>query len=108
MGTYLNKHFGAVGGFTARQSKNQFTTFLPFSNLSEAERIVKRFGQDLQKEGLRTIQAEAHISQDLCFPFAILAGFAESRAGGEEIDLVFREVEASQKEIARVYCEIRR
>jgi phospholipid/cholesterol/gamma-HCH transport system ATP-binding protein len=108
MGTYLNKHFGAVGGFTARQSKNQFTTFLPFSNLNEAERIVKKFGQDLQKEGLRTIQAEAHLSQDLCFPFAIFAGFAESRAGGEEIDLVFREVEASQKEIARVYCEIRR
>ena len=108
MGTYLNKHFGAVGGFSARQSKNQFTTFLPFSNLNEAERILKKFGQDLQKEGLRTIQAEAHISQDICFPFAILAGFAESRAGGEEIALVFKEVEASQKEIARVYCEIRR
>ena len=108
MGAYLNKHFGAVGGFSARQSKNQFTTFLPFSNLNEAERILKKFGQDLQKEGLRTIQAEAHISQDICFPFAILAGFAESKAGGEEIDRVFKEVEASQKEIARVYCEIRR
>jgi len=108
MGAYLNKHFGAVGGFSARQSKNQFTTFLPFSNLSEAERILKKFGLDLQEKGLRTIQAEAHIPQDICFPFAILAGFAESRAGGEEIDLVFKEVEARQKEIARVYCEIRR
>jgi hypothetical protein len=63
---------------------------------------------DLQKEGLRTIQAEAHISQDICFPFAILAGFVESKAGGEEIDLVFKEAEARQSEIARVYCEIRR
>ena len=108
MGTYLNKHFGAGGGFSARQSKNQFTTFLPFSNLNEAERILKKFALDLQEEGLHTIQAEAHISQDICFPFAILAGFAESKAGGEEIDLVFKEAEASQKEIARVYCEIRR
>jgi len=108
MGTYLNKHFGVVGGFSARQSKNQFTTFLPFSNLNEAERILKKFGQDLQKEGLQTIQAEAHISQDICFPFVILAGFTESRAGGEEIDFIFKEVEASQKEIARVYCEARR
>jgi hypothetical protein len=33
---------------------------------------------------------------------------AESKAGGEEIDLVFKKAEASQKEIARVYCEIRR
>ena len=108
MGTYLNKHFGAVGGFSARQSKNQFTTFLPFSNLNEAERIVEKFAVDLQKEGLRTIQAEAHISPDICFPFAILAGFAESKAGAEEIDLVFKQAEVSQREIARVYCEIRR
>ncbi len=108
MGTYINKHFGAVGGFSARQSKNQFTTFLPFSNLNEVERILKKFAVDLQEEGLRTIQAEAHIPHDLCFPFAILSGFAESKAGEEEIDLVFKKAEASQKEIARVYCEIRR
>jgi phospholipid/cholesterol/gamma-HCH transport system ATP-binding protein len=108
MGTYLSKHFGAVGGFSARQSKNQFTTFLPFSDLSEAERILEKFALDLQEEGLRTIQAEAHIPQDICFPFAILAGFAESKAGVEEIDLVFEKADVSQKEIARVYCEKRR
>jgi phospholipid/cholesterol/gamma-HCH transport system ATP-binding protein len=108
MGTYINRHFGAVGGFSARQSKNQFTTFLPFSNINEVKRILKEFAVDLQEEGLRTIQAEAHISHDLCFPFAILAGFAESQAGGEEIDLVFKKAEASQEEIARVYCERRR
>jgi phospholipid/cholesterol/gamma-HCH transport system ATP-binding protein len=108
MGTYINKHFGAVGGFSARQSKNQFTTFLSFSNLNEVERILKKFAVDLQEEGLRTIQAEAHIPHDLCFPFAILSGFAESQTGEEEIDLVFKKAEASQKEIARVYCERRR
>ena len=108
MGTYIKKHFGAVGGFSARQSKNQFTTFLPFSNLNEVERILKTFAVDLQEEGLRTIQAEAHIPHDLCFPFAILSGFAESKTGEEEIDFVFKKAEASQKEIARVYCERRR
>jgi len=108
MGAYLNKHFGAVGGFSARQSKNQFSTFLPFSNLSEAERIVEKFAVDLREEGLRTIQAEANISQDICFPFAIFAGLAESKAGSEGIDLVFKKAEANQREIARVYCEMRR
>jgi phospholipid/cholesterol/gamma-HCH transport system ATP-binding protein len=108
MGTYINKHFGAAGGFSARQSKNQFTTFLPFSNLDEVERILKKFAMDLQEEGLRTIQAEAHIPHDLCFPFVILSGFAESKTGGEAIDLISKKAEASQKEIARVYCEIRR
>ena len=108
MGAYLNKHFGAVGGFSARQSKNQFSTFLPFSNLSEAERIVEKFALDLREEGLRTIQAEANIFQDICFPFAIFAGLAESKAGSEGIDLVFKKAEANQREIARVYCEMRR
>lgn len=108
MGRYLNKHFGAVGGFSARQSENQFSTFLPFSNLSEAKRIVKAFASDLQERGLNTIQAEAHISREMCFPFAILAGIAESQAGNEEIDLVFRRAESNQKEIARVYCETQR
>ncbi len=29
LGTYINKHFGPVGGFSARESKNEFATFLP-------------------------------------------------------------------------------
>ena len=108
IGTYINKHFGAVGGFSARQSESQFATFLPFSNLSEAERILKGFAVDLQEEGLRTIQAEAHISPEICFEFAILAGLAEGKAGGGEMESVFKEAEARQKEIARVRCEVRR
>jgi GGDEF domain-containing protein len=108
IGTYLTKHFGAVGGFLARHSENQFATFLPFSNLGEAERILKGFAVDLQQEGLRTIQAEAHISPEMCFEFAILAGLAEGKAGGGEMDSVLKEAEARQQEIARVRCEVRR
>lgn len=105
LGTYINKHFGPVGGFSARQSKNQFATFLPFSDLQEAERILKDFAVDLQEEGLFTIQAEAHISREMCFEFVVLAGLAEGRAGGEEIDHIFEEARGRQKEIARVHCE---
>jgi phospholipid/cholesterol/gamma-HCH transport system ATP-binding protein len=105
LGTYINKHFGPVGGFSARQSKNQFATFLPFSDLQEAERILKDFATDLQEEGLRTIQAEAHIPRETCFEFAILAGLGEGTAGGEDIDHVFREAQGRQQEIARVHCE---
>jgi hypothetical protein len=36
-------------------------------------------------------QAEAHISQSLCFPFAIFAGFAESKAGSEGDPSRFKE-----------------
>jgi len=108
LGTYINKHFGAVGGFSARQSKNQYATFLSFSNLDEAERILKDFAIDLQKEGLRAIQAEAQIPREICFEFTILAGLAQGKAGNAEIDFIFKEAEAKQKKIAQVHCEIRR
>lgn len=105
LGTYINKHFGPVGGFSARQDKNQFATFLPFSDLQEAERILKDFATDLQEEGLSTIQAEAHIPREMCFEFAVFAGLAEGAAGAEAIDHVFNEARQRQQEIARVHCE---
>jgi phospholipid/cholesterol/gamma-HCH transport system ATP-binding protein len=108
MGAHINKHFGGVGGFSARQSKNQFATFLPFSNLHEAERILGDFAADLQEEGLRTIQAEAHMPREVCFEFAILAGLAEGRPGEEGLDYTFERAETGQREIARVRCEMRR
>ncbi len=108
LGAYINKHFGPVGGFSTRQSKNEFATFLPFSDLGEAERIVKDFAEDLQKEGLCEIKAEAHIPREMCFEFAVVAGLAEGIAGGKEIDHIFEEARKRRKEIARVRCEKRR
>jgi phospholipid/cholesterol/gamma-HCH transport system ATP-binding protein len=108
LGNHISKHFGGVGGFSARQSKNQYATFLPYSNLQEAERILKGFATDLQGEGLSTIQAEANISREMCFEFAILAGLAEGRSGDEQLEVTFERAETRQKEIARVRCETRR
>ena len=108
VGAYINKRFGGVGGFSARQSKNQFATFLPFSNLEEADRIVKDFGDGLREEGLPTIQAEAGIPKEICVEFVVLGGAAEGKAGGEEIDLVFKQAQEGQHEIARIRCERRR
>jgi phospholipid/cholesterol/gamma-HCH transport system ATP-binding protein len=108
LGTYIGKHFGAVGGFSTRQRTNQFTTFLPFSNLQEAERLLKDFSVGLQGEGLGAIQAESRITPETCYEFAILGGVAEGKAGDEEIDVISKQAEARQKEIARVTCEKRR
>jgi len=51
LGTYINKHFGSVGGFPPATAKNEFATLLPFSNPEEAGRILKDFAEDLQNEG---------------------------------------------------------
>lgn len=108
LGKYINKHFGAVGGFSARQSRNQFATVLPFSDLSEAEQILKDFSIELQEEGLRAIQAEARMPREVCFEFAILAGLAEGEFGLKEIDRILKQARKNQKEVARVHCEKRR
>jgi phospholipid/cholesterol/gamma-HCH transport system ATP-binding protein len=78
MGQLINKHFGAVGGFSARRSLNQFETVLPFSNLEEAEQIMEDFTKDFQKTGLTDIEAAARaVRPDIdCFEFSIYAGLA--------------------------------
>jgi phospholipid/cholesterol/gamma-HCH transport system ATP-binding protein len=108
LGTYINKHFGSVGGFSVRRSQNQFATVLPFCTLDEAKQILQDFSVDLQEQGLRTIQAEAHVPGELCYEFAILAGLAEVKSSAEEIDLVLESAAGSQRQIARVHCDMRR
>src|SRR4030042_2546610 len=108
LGKYINKHFGAVGGFSARQSKNQFVTVLPFSDLPEAEQILKDFSIELQEEGLRTIQVEARVYRQGPFEFAMRAGLAEGEFGVREIDRTLEQARKNQKEVARVRCEERR
>jgi len=41
MGAYIDKHFGAVGGFSTRQNTNEFVTVLPNSDMVEIEGILR-------------------------------------------------------------------
>lgn len=108
LGRYINKHFGMVGGFSARQGRNQFSIVLPFSDLHEAEEILKDFSRELREEGLRTIQTEARIYRESCYEFIILGGLAESQFGIKEIDHILDQARKNQKEVARVFCGERR
>lgn len=103
MGTYVNKHFGSVGGFSTRESRDQFITVLPFSDLNEAQRILEDFATDLEEQGLWRIQADAQIPGGDCFAFSVSAGLAE---GGrdEEIGSVLGRAKSQRKIIARFQC----
>ena len=108
MGQLIDKHFGAVGGFSARRSLNQFETVLPFSNLAEAEQILEDFTRDFQKKGLAEIEAAARaVKPDSdCFEFSIYAGLA----GGHpnvELESVTEIAEFMQKPIGQFQCEIK-
>lgn len=109
LGTFINKHFGAVGGFSARQRINEFGTVLPFSDVMEAERILADFKTDLHKHGLCDIYTQARDGSDGedCFEFAILAGLARGKPH-IELDSVMEFARFKQKEIARFECKTRR
>ena len=53
MGLYIDKHFGAIGGFSSRRHINEFVTVLPYSDLTETETMLKDFVEDFQEQGIQ-------------------------------------------------------
>ncbi len=109
MGVYIDKHFGAIGGFSTRRHTNEFVTVLPYSNLTETESILKDFVDDFQEEGIREIWAGARkqAASEVCVEFTILAGIAQGQPI-MEINSVVDSAKHQQKEIARLRCDLGR
>ena len=109
MGGYIDKHFGAIGGFSTRRNTNEFVTVLPSSDLTEAESMLKDFIDDFQKKGIRGIWAGAlkQAASKACVEFAILAGIAQGQPI-MEIGSVIDSAKHQQKEIARLRYDVRR
>jgi len=108
MGEYINKHFGAVGGFSARRSINQFGTVLPFSDLEEAQRILEDFARDFRETGLINIEnAARQVNPSVsCFEFSISAGLAKGNSE-VELDSVMEFAEDNREPIAQFQCNIK-
>jgi phospholipid/cholesterol/gamma-HCH transport system ATP-binding protein len=107
MGVYIDKHFGAMGGFSTRRHTNEFVTVLPFSDLTEVESMLKDFIGDFQEQGIRGIWAGVRkpAASEVCVEFVILAGIAQGLPI-EEIDSVMDSAKHQQKEIARIRCDV--
>jgi len=109
MAVYINKHFGRMGGFSTRRYTNEFVTALPYSNLNEAESMLKGFVDDFREHGIQGIWAEARkqAASEVCVEFAILAGIAQGQPN-VAIDSVIDSAKHRQKEIARLRCDVGR
>ena len=106
LGSYINKHFGAVGGFSSRQTINEYATVLPYSDLDEAKRIMEDFTRDFQAHGIQGIELQGGDSDEEteCVEFSVLAGLAQGKPQ-IEIESVMEFARFNQKEIARFKCE---
>jgi phospholipid/cholesterol/gamma-HCH transport system ATP-binding protein len=109
LGSYIDKHFGAIGGFSTRRQTNEFVTVLPYSDLKEAESILKDFAKDFQERGILDVSAGARRQTRSagCVEFTVLAGIAQGQPVSD-IDSVIDAAKAQQKEIARLQCDMRR
>jgi phospholipid/cholesterol/gamma-HCH transport system ATP-binding protein len=109
LGNYIRKHFGAVGGFSTRQSINEFATILPFSNLEEARQILERFTRDFQEHGMVELEQvfSRSISADECFDFVISVGMAQGQPQ-VEIESVMEFARFAKKPIGSFKCDLRR
>jgi phospholipid/cholesterol/gamma-HCH transport system ATP-binding protein len=109
MGVYIDKHFGAMGGFSTRRHTNEFVTVLPYSDLTEVESILKDFIDDFQEHGIRSKWARARkpAASEVGVEFTILAGIAQGQPI-MEIGSVIDSAKHQQKEIARLRCDVRR
>jgi phospholipid/cholesterol/gamma-HCH transport system ATP-binding protein len=105
MGVYIDKHFGAIGGFSTRRSINEFVTVFPYSELDEAEDLLEDFVKDFQEHGIAEIWAEARerAAPGTCVDFIILAGLAQGQPIAE-IETIIASAESKQKEIGRLRC----
>ena len=106
MGGFIDKHFSDIGGFSTRRHQNEFVTVLPYSDLAEAESILKDFVEDFQAHGFRDIWtgARKRAAADTCVEFSILAGIAQGQPIAE-IDSIIDSAKKQQKEIARLRCD---
>ena len=105
MGVFIEKHFGAIGGFSTRRSINEFVTVLPYSELDEAEDMLEDFIKDFQEQGIREIWTGARekAAPGTCVDFIILAGIAQGQPIAE-IETTIASAESQQKEIGRLRC----
>jgi phospholipid/cholesterol/gamma-HCH transport system ATP-binding protein len=105
MGFFIDKHFGAIGGFSTRRHLNEFVTVLPYSNLNEANDILKEFIKDFQEHGIEDIWtgASKRSAPGVCVEFSILTGLAQGQPSADMDDII-AVAEIQQKEIARLQC----
>jgi phospholipid/cholesterol/gamma-HCH transport system ATP-binding protein len=105
LAAFIDKHLGAVGGFSTRFHMNEFVAMLPYSNISECSGLLENFIADLREKGIRRIWegASRHSASRKCVEFTVRCGLAQGQPLAE-MDAVIHSAEKQQKEIGRFTC----
>lgn len=106
LGTFINKHLGAAGGFSTRLRRGQILTIIPYLDVSEGPLLVENFSAKLKEEALASIQSitQASTGTENCFEMHILAGITSARSN-DDVEEIMRSAESAQKTIAVHRCK---
>lgn len=110
MGTYIDKHFGNIGGFSTRLQRSEFVTVLPNSDMAEARSILEDFIRDFKEwniADLLAVDCRQAGPEGGCVEFSILAGIALGEPAADATTVI-NTARSQQIEIARVRCGSRR
>jgi phospholipid/cholesterol/gamma-HCH transport system ATP-binding protein len=105
LGAFINKHFGAMGGFSTRLHLNEIVAMVPYCDLEETEALLKDFIKDFQENGVREIWTEARqqAGSGTCIEFTIQGGFVQGRPD-VEMETLIEDAKSRQREIGRFLC----
>ncbi|HTZ39072.1 MAG TPA: ATP-binding cassette domain-containing protein [Syntrophales bacterium] len=107
LGVFLDKHFGAIGGFSTRHSINEYVTVLPTTDQSEAEGIVREYIHDLQTQEQAVLDIWSAVQKqsdsDECVELTMLAGLAAGQHN-EDIDAVIERAKQRLQVVSRIRC----
>jgi phospholipid/cholesterol/gamma-HCH transport system ATP-binding protein len=109
MGTFINKHFSAVGGFSTRFTTEQFATVLPYTDIDEAGRMIESLSRDLTQNGLTQLRRIVPAAPTCENPahIAISAGVAVGRPENALAE-VMKSARENQSIIAEFTADCRR
>lgn len=109
MVSYIDKHFGSIGGFSNRHRFNEVITMIPYSEVAEIQGVLLKFINDFQEKGNDEIWAlyRKLVPRGECVELNVLAGIAEGQPY-DEIDAVVESAKSQQKAIGRLNCVERR
>ena len=103
LGVLIDKHFGAVGGFSTRRGFNEFVTVLPYSNIEESEGILRKLIEDFQARGMSGQYFQKYGDRQACIEFGVSAGMAQGLPIAD-MEAMIASAEKGRREIARFTC----
>ncbi len=102
LGDYINTHLDALGGFSARQSRDQILTILPHVDIEETEEMIEEFSSGLEEKWMAKICVWSSSEDSL--KLSIFAGITVA-SSGEDIESIIDKARNNQKIIASIDCK---